>query len=245
MKRDFTDSYRTPEGVWRLRPEISAMRGWGRAMAKKKYGHGGGIRYWDEAAKWDKQWRALPPAQREALVEFDQRLDAQMKAPEDVPMNQWPAAARGAKRTKQKERTKNFIPPMRHVPYVPGRTARLTPFDNLSKKQRGAMFAPMGTKLSRKATRSMDAWKPSSVPKKRFVAKKTKRKPAAKKKTSLWTKGRKLRQKKCARGSYRTRKPNANTLITLCCPPGQWMPRKKKCKVSLAPHLKRTLRKQR
>lgn len=85
-----------------------------------------------------------------------------------------------------------------------------------------------------------------SVPTKRFVARKAKtprRKPVTKKKVSLWTQGRKLRQKKCARGSYRTVKPNKNTLITLCCPPGQWMPRKKKCKKSLQPHLRRTLRK--
>lgn len=87
-----------------------------------------------------------------------------------------------------------------------------------------------------------------SVSKKRKTPRTKKKTPRTKKKTpraSLWTPGRKLAQKKCARNSFRTVKPNAKTLITLCCPPGKWMPRKKKCRVPLRPHLKRVPRKRR
>lgn len=76
---------------------------------------------------------------------------------------------------------------------------------------------------------------------KKATAKKSKSPP--RKSTAKWTKGRKLAQKKCAPDSYRVFKPNAKTLITRCCPPTEWMPRKKKCKVPLRPHLKRVPKK--
>ncbi len=49
----------------------------------------------------------------------------------------------------------------------------------------------------------------------------------------------KLAQKKCAKGSLRiiTPKGRPDVRITVCCPPGQWMEKKKKCRVGLKPHL--------
>lgn len=63
-------------------------------------------------------------------------------------------------------------------------------------------------------------------------------KQRAKKTTSsyrTWP-SRKLAQKRCARNSHRIVSPNTTTRIMVCCPPGQWMPRKKRCKVGLRAH---------
>ena len=67
------------------------------------------------------------------------------------------------------------------------------------------------------------------------------KKPKQAKSKAKWTKGRKLAQKRCARKSYLTIKPNAGTLLTLCCPPSKWHPRRKrkKCEGGLKKHLKR------
>lgn len=59
-----------------------------------------------------------------------------------------------------------------------------------------------------------------------------KRKPAY---FTRWPK--KMGLKRCARGSIRTRAANASTRILFCCPPGKWMPRKKKCRVGMAMHV--------
>lgn len=48
-------------------------------------------------------------------------------------------------------------------------------------------------------------------------------------------------QKKCARGSFRTKVVNATTQLILCCPPGKWSVRGKKCKVGMKLHAKHTM----
>ena len=34
----------------------------------------------------------------------------------------------------------------------------------------------------------------------------------------------------CAKGSIRSKKPNARTIIEFCCPKGHWSPKTKRCR---------------
>lgn len=65
------------------------------------------------------------------------------------------------------------------------------------------------------------------------------------KSTAKWTKGRKLAQKKCARNSFLSIKQGPAKLLTLCCPPKKWHPRRKKnkCEGGLKKHLLRVPKK--
>lgn len=45
-------------------------------------------------------------------------------------------------------------------------------------------------------------------------------------------------QKKCARGSIRTKVVNDKLQLLICCPPGKWDAKRKKCKVGTRLHAK-------
>lgn len=63
----------------------------------------------------------------------------------------------------------------------------------------------------------------------------SKRKPAS---FRSWPQ-KKLKQKRCARNSQRTIVPNGrpDVRIVICCPPGAWKVKRKKCDVGLRAHL--------